>query len=209
MDNSKIDTIKEWLGTGSINIFGRQYSGKDTQCEHLARNLNAATFGGGDILRKSNMPKNVMDQINSGGLSPTQEYRAVVAPYFAKKEFEDKPLILSTVGRMSGEESVIIKAAKLSNHEIKAVIVLNIEESVTWDRFVHSKKHGTREIRDDDEEDSIKKRLLLYNESTKPVINTYRSLGLVIEIDASQGVDAVYEDIINKLYERATNPSST
>ena len=35
----KINTIKSWLGTGSINIFGLPMSGKDTQGLRLAEAL--------------------------------------------------------------------------------------------------------------------------------------------------------------------------
>ena len=47
----KIETIKEWLGTGSINIFGLPMSGKDTQGIKLAEALGAKFLSSGLIIR--------------------------------------------------------------------------------------------------------------------------------------------------------------
>ncbi len=202
--DQKISVIKQWLGTGSVNIFGRQYAGKDTQCERLSRDLGGAMFGGGDILRKSDTPEHAMNEIESGNLSPTDVYRAMVTPYFSKSEFAGKPLFLSSVGRMYGEEEVIIKAAQDSGHEIKAVIFLDIDNETVWERYKRGHETGSREARADDQEDAIKRRLELFEESTIPVIDVYRSLGLVIDIDGSQDQDTVYEVVISRLYEKAT-----
>lgn len=200
---TKLSTIKSWLGTGSINIFGRQYAGKDTQCERLARDLGGVVIGGGDILRSGNTPQHVMEQVNSGNFSPTDEYRAIVTPYLAKEEFADKPLLLSTVGRMKGEEETVIDAAAKGGHEIKAVIFLDIDEATTWERFERGKQDGTREIRVDDTEAAVAKRLRLFNESTMAVIDAYRDLGLLIEIDGSPDEATVYDTIVTQLYEQA------
>lgn len=195
----KISSIKQWLGAGSINFFGRQFAGKDTQCTLVARSLDAAMFGGGDILRNSDTPKHAMDVINEGHLSPTDVYRSLVIPYFNKPEFAGRPIMLSTVGRMKGEETVVIEAAQKSGHEIKAVVVLNIEESETWKRYeiIHLLD---REARDDDSGEAIQRRLQLFKDSTIPAINTYRELGIVIDVDGTLSPEAVHEKIIDALY---------
>lgn len=203
--STKLSTIKSWLGNGSINFFGRQYSGKDTQCTRLAHALDGVVIGGGDILRSGNTPKYVMDEVNSGNLAPTQAYREIVTPYLAKPEFDNKPLLLSTVGRMKGEEEVILEATRNSGHEIKAVIFLDIDDSVTWERFERSRADGTREVRVDDDNAAIEKRLKLFRESTVPVIDVYRTLGLVIDIDGTADEEIVYNNIVSQLYEKATS----
>ena len=47
----KFSTIKNWLGTGSINIFGLPMAGKDTQGIKLAEALNAKFLSSGMIVR--------------------------------------------------------------------------------------------------------------------------------------------------------------
>ena len=48
---AKIELIKAWLGTGSINIFGLPMSGKDTQGLKLAEALDAKFLSSGLIIR--------------------------------------------------------------------------------------------------------------------------------------------------------------
>ena len=49
--DDRIKTIKDWLGTGSINIFGLPMSGKDTQGIKLAEALGAKFLSSGMIIR--------------------------------------------------------------------------------------------------------------------------------------------------------------
>ena len=54
----KIAKIKEWLGTGSINIFGLPMSGKDTVGIRLAEALGARFLSSGIIIRAMEQEKN-------------------------------------------------------------------------------------------------------------------------------------------------------
>ena len=47
----KIEAIRKWLGTGSINIFGFPMSGKDTQGVKLAEVLGGKLLSSGIIIR--------------------------------------------------------------------------------------------------------------------------------------------------------------
>jgi adenylate kinase len=49
-------------------------------------------------------------------------------------------------------------------------------------------------IRDDDREEAVQKRLQVYREQTAPLINYYREKGLLVDVDARPGVDAVVEN---------------
>jgi len=47
--------------------------------------------------------------------------------------------------------------------------------------------------RSDDNLDSLKKRIVTYNESTRPIIDHYDKEGLVKKVDASPSADSVFE----------------
>ena len=49
--------------------------------------------------------------------------------------------------------------------------------------------------RDDDREETVKKRLMVYQSQTQPLIEYYRGKGLYTEIDGQQPIDKVLEDI--------------
>jgi len=55
--------------------------------------------------------------------------------------------------------------------------------------------------RDDDREDTIKKRLDVYNDETLPLSNYYRKKRILTKINANQDVIAILKDIWNRLAE--------
>ena len=64
-------------------------------------------------------------------------------------------------------------------------------------------KNAIKEVdvykRQDDNPETVQKRLAVYEESTKPLIDYYRNSGLYQEINGLQDVDAVFADIIKAL----------
>ena len=60
-------------------------------------------------------------------------------------------------------------------------------------------KEEDLEQRADDNEETVKKRLAVYNEQTAPVLDYYKKQGKVFEIDGAQKLEKITEDIINIL----------
>ena len=101
----KIAIIKEWLGTGSINVFGLPFSGKDTVGIKLAEMLGAKFISSGLILRAAEKEDSVLaKELSAGNLAPTDTFRKIILPYFGRDELNGAPLVLSSVGRWEGEE---------------------------------------------------------------------------------------------------------
>ena len=48
--NKQTQKINHWLGSGSINIFGLPFSGKDTQASIISKIFNSVMISSGDIL---------------------------------------------------------------------------------------------------------------------------------------------------------------
>lgn len=204
----KIDTIKKWLGSGSINVFGLPMSGKDTQGVKLAEALGAEFLSSGVIIREMEKETN-QDLSGSGNLIPTNIFYEWVLPYFERRELFGRPLVLSSIGRWSGEEDQVMSVAKGADHEIKAVVVLIISESDAKQRFNESKVLGDRGDRADDKDLSIlENRLNEFREKTTPVLKHYQDLDLLIRIDGSQSREAVFNEILEKLYEKASQSLS-
>lgn len=201
--DEKIQTIQKWLGTGSINIFGRPFAGKDTQGEKLAEYFGGELMAGGDMLRSFPDQERIKELMSTGDLFPTDFYLSVVLPYLSKDEIKDKPIILSSIGRMKGEESTIIQATDESGHPMKAVVVLVLSEEEVMSRFEATRNLGDRGIREDDNHDALENRLVKYREQTMPVIEVYREKGLLIEVDGTLPRDQVTNEIIDALYSRA------
>lgn len=200
----KIAAIKAWLGTGSINIFGLPFAGKDTHGAFLAQLLDASLLSGGDIMRNSTIPDHVRAIIDAGALAPTEDYIRIVLPYLSSQQFAGKPLVLSSVGRWHGEEEGVMQAANESGHPLKAVLYLHITIKTAYERFSHSQTKGGRGSRADDTQDKLITRFSEFEDKTLAVIDFYRSKGMLLEIDGNPSVDSVRATIIDRLYELAT-----
>lgn len=202
--DEKISTIKEWLGTGSINIFGLPMSGKDTQGIKLAETLGAKFLSSGMIIRAME-EKTKNRYSDKGALIPTNVFYEWVLPYFERPDLFKYPLVLSSIGRWHGEEEQVMSVASGSGHDIKAVIVLNISEADVEERFNASKSLNDRGERQDDKDLEIfKTRIKEFREKTAPVIQHYNNLGLLIEVRGDQSREKVFNEIIEKLYEKAS-----
>ena len=185
MNNSDITAIASWLGTGSINLFGLPYAGKDLHGRELADFFHAPpVLSGGHILRNSHIPQHVKVQMEAGFLAPTDEFIEIVTPYLSSPEFQGKPLILSSVGRWIGEEQGVIQALEASQHPLKAVIFLNIDKNTMLQRWEKSQEEQDRGSRADDAAHLIDTRYEEFQTKTLPVIDFYRQAGLLIEIDS-------------------------
>lgn len=203
-EDKRPSTIKTWLGTGSINIFGLPFAGKDTHGRELAEIFGATLIGGGDILRNSTIPPHVKKIIDQGLLAPTDDYIDIVLPYLSRPEIADTPFILSSVGRWHGEEDGVMQAADESGHPVRAVVYLSIDNSEAVRRFNRSQDLGDRESRDDDAEHLLETRIEEFRQKTIPVIDYYRKRDLLIEIDGRPPKPIVLDAILDALYARAT-----
>ena len=200
----KLAFIKEWLGTGSIDIFGLPMSGKDTVGLRFAELIGAKFLSSGLIIRAAEKENN-KNYTGNGQLAPTDVFFDLILPYFEREDLRDFPLVLSSVGRWSGEENEIMSVAKNSGHEIKAVVLLQISEQDImnrWEAANFLKDRGERE--DDKDKATLENRMREFREKTIPVVKHYKELDLLVEVRADQYREEVLTEFINKLYDFAT-----
>lgn len=202
--DEKISRIKQWLGTGSINVFGRPFAGKDTQGKRLAEMFGGAFISSGDILRHSQDHQEIQRIMADGGIIPSELFVEVMIPYLKSDRFAGTPLILSEVGRKPGEERAIIDTAEQTGHPIKAVILLDMPEGVVWQRFEASRIDQDRGQRADDNRDVLQTRLDAYRQNVPVVIETYRQMGILFEVDGTLSRDEVTGLILGGLAKKAS-----
>ncbi|MBQ3469360.1 nucleoside monophosphate kinase [Candidatus Saccharibacteria bacterium] len=202
----KIAAIKTWLGTGSINIFGLPMSGKDTVGIRLAETIGARFLSSGMIIRAMEAEQN-KHYTDSGELAPTDVFSQWVLPYFEREDLKDSALILSSVGRWSGEEDQVMDAAASAGHAIKAAVILNVSEADVMARWDAVQESGAREgdettkREDDKRKEVFQKRIEEFNKKTIPVLQHYQQLGLLVQVQADMSRDEVFSLLIDKLYE--------
>lgn len=201
--------IRNWLGTGSINIFGAPFSGKDTVGNRLAAELQGVLLSSGEILRNAQAQDEALkNEMNSGALANTDKFRSIVLPYFAKEELKDSPLIMSSIGRWEGEEYDVIEAAKNAGHPIMVALQLEISSEEMERRRQLALESGDRGNRGDDNSvEILQKRIAEYQEKTLPVLATYEKMGLLLKVNTEEDRDTVFHKVLEAIADFATKNS--
>ena len=191
--------LQKWLGSGSINVFGMPFSGKDTQGKLLAKHVDGVFLSSGQIVRNMEQ-KTGQTWTAEGNLAPTQLFYKWVLPYFEKREFWDKPLVLSSIGRWAGEEDQVMNVALAAGHPIKAAIYLQVSEEELKKRWQAAQDVNDRGERADDTNLEIfQKRVHEFNTKTLPVLRHYRDLGLFYLVNGEGTREEVFQRIVKTL----------
>ena len=75
---------------------------------------------------------------------------------------------------------------------LQFVLVLTCSEAVCVERCL---KRGLTSNRSDDNEESLKKRFQTFVNDSLPIINHYKELNLVQEVNGEQSADEVFEEV--------------
>jgi UMP-CMP kinase len=76
--------------------------------------------------------------------------------------------------------------------EVKFLLFLDCPQEVMLGRLL---ERGKTSGRNDDNEESIKKRFKTYEESTRPIIEYFESVGKIRSVDSNRAADAVFSDV--------------
>ncbi len=173
-------------------LIGIQGSGKSTQGNLLSKQLNLPYLSTGHIFRqlakeKTTLGKYIKVVINSGLLVPDEKTIEIVNSYLKRPEYK-KGYILD------GFPRTLNQAKKFINN-IDKVIYLEIPEKEAIYRLVYRNS----EIREDETIPAIKKRIEQFKKFTLPVLDFYREQKKLIEIDGTQSIEAVNQEILKNL----------
>ena len=82
---------------------------------------------------------------------------------------------------------------------LTAVVALDADHDVLMQRIA---KRAKEEGRADDTPEAIAKRLDIYARETAPLLNTYKSRGLLVAVDGQRAVEQISKEIIAQLDKR-------
>ena len=92
-----------------------------------------------------------------------------------------------------------IAQAKVFNGAVDWVIYLNVSDREALWRLSYREEDAQAEDREDETLLSIRKRIELFNEYTKPVLEFYKRKRKLLEIDGEQEIEAIHKEILHKL----------
>ncbi len=179
-----------------IVFIGPPGAGKGTQCKRLVELLGIPQLSTGEMLRAVKRQDNALARwvarhLDAGELAPDHLVMRIVAQRLASVDCEHGCLF-------DGFPRTIVQAQLLDEHtartnrKLDLVLDLRVEQEHLVKRLL---KRAELEDRGDDDRETIKARLRVFETQTAPLLAYYSRRGLLITIDGMRSPDEVFADI--------------
>lgn len=213
-----------------IIILGAPGAGKGTQATFIKEEFDIPHISTGDIFRENlrnetELGLKAKGYMNAGKLVPDDLTIELVKDRLSKDDTK-KGFLLDGFPRTINQAESLTEFLKEANISLDAVVDIeteknalvkricgrrmckncgasyHIEFSPSKDEGICDKCGGNLYTRDDDNEETVLKRIGVYEEETSPLIEYYNRFGIVLRIDGNRSVDEVKSSIINGLREK-------
>ncbi len=202
-------------------LLGAPGAGKGTQAERIVAKYNIPQISTGDILRENvktgtELGLKAKEYMDKGELVPDEVIIGIIKDRLSRDDCKNG-YILDGFPRTIPQAEAL--TAALNPDKIDTVIFINVSDEVVVERLsmrrvcrncgaiyhlkynppkmetVCDKCGGEIYQRDDDKEETIKNRLSVYRKQTEPVVDYYKKLNILSEIDGSQSVEKIAANI--------------
>ena len=206
----------------NIVLFGPPGSGKGTQAEKLANEYKLLKVSTGDLLRKeinkkSKLGEEINSKISKGFLVSDDILDNLIENIFIK-EGPHEGLIFDGYPRTLSQLKILENLIKKYEKKISFVFSLNVDQNTIIKRILgrelcskcglifnkffypsNKKNHNCDpkflNKRNDDNEETILKRIQTYKKETLPILNYYKNQSLLHEIDGIGDITHIYKQI--------------
>jgi adenylate kinase len=209
-------------------LLGKQGAGKGTQSALLADHYGVEHLSTGDLFRAAAAEGTAAgleakEYMDAGELVPDDTVIKVVDERFTG-DFLDRGFILDGFPRTLPQAEELQKVLG-ADHPLDVVLNLEVSTEIVLDRIagrrvcencgatyhvnMPPKNNWTCDVcsgrvvqRDDDTEEAVQRRLELYEEETRPIIDFYDRLGDLVVVDAVGEGDEVFERLVKEIDRR-------
>lgn len=207
----------------NLILLGPPGAGKGTQANMLSDEFSIPQISTGEILRaavKEGTPLGIEAKsfMDAGGLVPDEVVIGIVVERLQHDDCSNG-FILDGFPRTVAQADALQDNLKTLGKELDRVIALQVDTEALVERLTGRRtckscgrgyhvrfdppaEEGRCDVcggelvqRDDDREETIRKRMEVYEEQTAPLINYYREAGLLIEVDGMQPIGEVNETL--------------
>ncbi|XP_026792861.2 UMP-CMP kinase isoform X1 [Pangasianodon hypophthalmus] len=182
-----------------VLALGGPGAGKGTQCSKIAEHYGYTHLSAGDLLRKER-------------IRTDSEFSQIIDSCFKRGEFAPVEITV-TLLRKAMEETMKTDENKfrflidgfppnednlqgwmkvMDKADVKFILFFDCSNEVCINRCL---KRGKSSGREDDNKESLEKRIQMYMQSTRPIIEQYKQQGKVRTIDASRSINEVFADV--------------
>jgi len=182
-------------------ICGPQGSGKGTQSELLCRDYDLVHISIGEIFRwnvkhHTKLAARIKRITDAGMLVPDEIVERVVRERLDQHDW-NYGFVLDGFPRTRAQAEYLFE-----NWSLDKVIYLELTDEVVFQRVMYRARMGQGSgftKRADDNQDALQIRLREYHEKTKPLLELYSKLGMLITVDANRSISDIYTDIRRQL----------
>jgi adenylate kinase len=212
-----------------VILLGPPASGKGTQAARLEDKLGIPHVASGDLFRynlknETELGLKAKTYMDAGELVPDDVTIAMVLDRLSRDDCEDGAL-LDGFPRTIPQAEALDEALEEEGESIDLVLNIQVPEDVLIKRVtgrrlcrqcgasyhleykppeepgVCDKCGGELYQRDDDTEETARKRLQVYREQTQPLVDYYRDKDILVNIDGDQSIDEVTESLLDAIQE--------
>ena len=189
----------------NIILLGPPGAGKGTQAQHLVETRNMIQLSTGDMLRAARtsgteMGKIVADVMDRGELVTDEIVIGLIREKL--QEGSEGGFIFDGFPRTLAQADALGELLAENGFSLDAVVSLEVEDEILVQRVVNRAKEAIatgKEARADDNEESMRTRLMEYYKKTSPLIGYYHAKGALKAIDGLASIDEVQASLANAL----------
>jgi adenylate kinase len=177
-------------------FLGPPGSGKGTQAKVLAERLGIPHISLGDILRaevKAGSPIGLRAKefMNAGQLVPDELTIELTEQRISQPDCRPG-FIIDGFPRSGAQAEALDKMFQNKKLALEAVIYFHVSEAETVKRLLN---RARIEGRADDNAEAIRTRFEVYEKSTRPLIDHYKKMGKLVEINAARAIEEIGRDL--------------
>ena len=192
-----VNQVNQYIKMKNIVIFGAPGSGKGTQSDKLIEKYGLQHISTGDVLRAeikngTELGRTAKGYIDQGQLIPDELMISILASVYDGFGRGHKGVIFDGFPRTIPQSEALKAMLAERGDKVAAMIELDVPEDELMKRLL---LRGQLSGRADDNEETIKKRLVVYHQQTQPLIEWYSKEGLHYHIDGLGELDRIFQDI--------------
>ena len=189
-----------------IVILGPPGAGKGTQGKLIAADAGIPHVNTGDMFRAecaagTELGARVKALLDNGDLVPDDLTIEVVRARLAQDDTANGFILDGFPRTLAQAEALDRVLEEIDRGELSAVLDFELPDELAMQRLLG---RAAVEGRSDDLPDRIRHRLDVYHEKTEPLVEYYRTRGLLVPINADRSVDDVFAEVQDALEAAST-----
>ena len=190
-----------------IILVGPPGAGKGTQAKLLEEALGLPQVSTGELFRfnlknETELGKLARTYMDRGELVPDEVTVAMVEDRLSMGDCADGAILDGFPRTLAQAQALDELLAKLGG-KINVVPSIVVDQDILVERLLN---RALLEGRADDNEETIRTRMRVYDDQTKPLLDYYGQKGLVAPVNGQQTIEDVQKDLV-KVMEEATQPA--